>query len=527
MRAGCVVGLNGNSISHRIARFSPGRPLSLGYLIHDNVLNNGEFKRGSTSLIESFPTSLPREGDKGGRLPNNLSESQIVRVWQHQLLDGTRLVTEGGEPIEVIYPGRINDDQGADFRDAVITTSRGLIRGDIEIHVRSSSWREHGHHRDVAYNRVILHVVMWHNARTVTNLQNGREVPILTLSRYIKIPASQGPGSACSPATLNMPCPKIAQRLNTGTVTGFLDSAGEERFLAKVDGFRIELARTGAGQVLYQGIMGALGYSRNKLPFLELARRLPLPVLESITQGEISDEECLAHQQALILGTAGLLPSQRQDWYRGSRHEDEWVDKLERPWASSHRGGVMSPYDWHLFKVRPNNSPVRRLVAISYLILRYREKGILEELVNLVKEVPVSRGCHRLAMGLLVTTNGYWESHFDFGSGSWTGSPTLLGGGRAADIAVNVLLPFTSAWSRATSQPDLEKKAFELYRGYPRLTVNSVERHMTEQLGLNSRLISSAQRQQGIIHIYNNLCTQGRCNDCSLSQLKAGNYVKV
>ena len=93
--------------------------------------------------------------------PAKVSERQIIKIWQHQLLDGTKLTTEGGEPIKIIYPGRINDDRGADFRDAVIATSGELIKGDIEVHVKSSGWRAHRHHQDSAYNQVILHVVMW------------------------------------------------------------------------------------------------------------------------------------------------------------------------------------------------------------------------------------------------------------------------------------------------------------------------------------------------------------------------------
>ncbi|MFC1933092.1 DUF2851 family protein [Chloroflexota bacterium] len=445
---------------------------------------------------------------------NNLSEKEVIKIWQHQLLDRTRLVTEGGEPIEIVYPGRINDDQGADFRDAVIATSRGLIKGDIEVHVKSSGWREHQHHRDAVYNRVILHVVMWHNSKTATTLQNGEEVPTLALYKYIKIPISQCPDLLCSTSTFNMPCLKVGQRLGTGTIAGLLDKAGEERFLAKAARFQTDLTQTEATQSLYQGITGALGYSKNKLPMLKLARRLPLQILESMTQGKISDEECLARQQAVLLGTAGLLPSQCQDRCRENRLEDKWIDKLERLWTSSHRIKAMSHNAWHLFKVRPNNSPVRRLVAMSYLILRYREKGILEELVSLVKEAPVSQGYHRLEKALLVTAGDYWASHFDFGSDSRIRSPTLLGSGRAADITVNVLLPFAFAWSQFTSQPELGMKAFDINRHYPKLAVNSVERHMMEQLGLSRDLVSSAQRQQGLIHIYNTLCTQGRCNCC-------------
>jgi hypothetical protein len=82
-----------------------------------------------------------RQLRKGGRLINNLPESQVIKIWQRLLRYRTELTTEGGEPIKIIYPGRINDDRGADFRDAVITTSQGLIKGDIEVHVKSSGWQ--------------------------------------------------------------------------------------------------------------------------------------------------------------------------------------------------------------------------------------------------------------------------------------------------------------------------------------------------------------------------------------------------
>ena len=60
----------------------------------------------------------------------DISESQVVKIWQYQLLDRSTLVTEDGEWLRVIYPGRINDDRGADFRDAVISTRQGLRKGD-------------------------------------------------------------------------------------------------------------------------------------------------------------------------------------------------------------------------------------------------------------------------------------------------------------------------------------------------------------------------------------------------------------
>jgi adenine-specific DNA glycosylase len=67
----------------------------------------------------------------------------------------------------------------------------------------------------------------------------------------------------------------------------------------------------------------------------------------------------------------------------------------------------------------------------------------------------------------------------------------------------------------------LAKKALNLYYHYPKLAANSVERQMREQLELSSNLVSSARRQQGLIHIYHTLCTQGRCNCCPLRETQA------
>jgi len=457
--------------------------------------------------------------DKGEGLINNIPESLVVKIWQHQMPGRTDLITEDGEPIKVIYPGRINDDHGADLRDAVIATSQGLSKGDIEVHVKSSDWQAHRHHQDPTYNRVILHVVMWHDTGLTTSLQNGGTVPVLALHRYrryIESPASQRPRVASHPAKFNMPCYRAIEQLPTSIITRFLDNAGEERFLAKAARFQAGLAPSEASQLLYEGIMAALGYSKNKLPFLELAAKLPLQTLESLARGKISEEECLARQQALLLGTAGLLPSQRRHWHLKNKIDDQWVEKLEKLWASAPQPEVMSAKSWHLFKVRPSNFPVRRIAAMSYLTLRYREKGIFIEVVNKISEAAISQGHHGLEEALMITAKGYWAFHFDFGAGIRLGIPTLLGRNRAADIVVNVLLPFTFAWSNLISKPELASQVLNLYRHYPRLITNTIERHMSLQLGLTSDLVDSAQRQQGLIHIYNTLCSQGECQSCPL-----------
>jgi hypothetical protein len=447
---------------------------------------------------------------------NALSERAVVEIWQNCLASRADLVTEEGVPIRVIYPGRLNDDRGADLLDAVIFTGQGSVRGDIEVHVKSSSWWAHQHHRDPVYNRVILHVVYWHDTETATNLQNGHKVPTLELRKFIENQINQGENPAYPSGYWSLPCRSTVNRWNTSIMGGILDTAGEARFLAKAANYRAALTQTEASQVLYQGIMEALGYAKNKHQLLKLAHRMPLYRLESVASRKISDSECLAQQQALLMGTAGLLPSQRSRQYRAVTPYDAWVDKLERAWATSREMVTMSEDDWHLFKVRPSNYPARRIVAMSYLLLRYRERGILKELVNRLCQETIDMCCRRLERALQVTADGYWARYLDFGLPGRDGLPALLGGGRAADIVVNVLIPFTAAWSQLNSRQELARKALELYRHYPRLAINTVERHMRNQLGINRYLVNSAQRQQGLIHIYKTLCSQGKCDSCPI-----------
>jgi hypothetical protein len=449
---------------------------------------------------------------------NAFSEKAVVEIWHNRLAGRTDLVTKEGEPIRVIYPGRPNNDRGADLLDAVISTSQGLVRGDIEVHIKSSSWRAHHHHWDPVYNRVVLHVVYWHDTEMSINLQNGEKVPTLELCKFVENQTDQYQNPAFPSIYWSLPCRNAVNRWNTSIMGSILDTAGEERFLTRAADYRAALAQTEASQVLYQGIMGALGYAKNKYQLLELAHRMPLHRLESVAYSKISDSECLAQQQALLMGTAGLLPSQRSNQHRAGTPHDEWVDKLEKVWATSREIVTMSEDDWYLFKVRPSNYPARRIVAMSYLLLRYRERGILKELVNRLCQETVDSGYSGLERALRVTADGYWAKYLDFGLPGREGLPALLGSGRAADIVVNVLIPFTVAWSQLNSRQELARKARELYGCYPRLAVNTLERHMINQLGISRYLVNSAQRQQGLIHIYKTLCSQGKCDSCPLGR---------
>jgi len=294
-----------------------------------------------------------------------------------------------------------------------------------------------------------------------------------------------------------------------------LNTAGEERFKQKAMHFQADVlgpalralsVGEAAGQVFYRGMMRALGYAKNTEPFEDLADRVPLTSIEA--------REGLVLKQALLLGTAGLLPSQRR---QGEFANGKEFQELEQKWHSA--GGevkTMTENDWNFSHIYPNNSPVRRIVAQSHLIERYSDRSLLAGILQLVKDAPLSRGHSVLQNGLTVDSHGYWQDHFDFDVGSKTKISALLGNGKAGEIMVNVVLPFAFSWGELSNEAKLIENALGLYRNYPRLAENCITRHMTNQLSLKDPCGLTACHQQGLIHIFRNYCREGRCSECPL-----------
>ena len=145
----------------------------------------------------------------------------------------------------------------------------------------------------------------------------------------------------------------------------------------------------------------------------------------------------------VLFGSAGLLPFQRLGGKRTLTEEAE-VAEWELIWRSSKINRAMNYSDWHFFRVRPANSPVRRLAALSYLLNKCRRTGLLRYTLDLVEDSSGDNAHQFIQSGLLIPGQGYWANHVDFGVTSTRGI-VLLGRSKAAEIVVNVILPFAYA----------------------------------------------------------------------------------
>lgn len=211
---------------------------------------------------------LPGQGSRP-----NVREAEYAARWANGWWRGRSLRTAGGDRYTVIYQGRRGGGAGPDFRDAVLARPDGTrIHGDVELHLRASGWREHGHETDTRYAGVVLHIVFTplpSHAGTETPLPLGGAAPIAVLDR--NIPSS-------NPAASSLwPCARLAQRLGGRRLRELLLGAGHARFTQHEARFHRDIATAEAearmsgatlwtprDRVLFVAIAEGLGYGRDR-----------------------------------------------------------------------------------------------------------------------------------------------------------------------------------------------------------------------------------------------------------------------
>jgi hypothetical protein len=350
----------------------------------------------------------------------------------------------------------------------VAHTTGELLTGDVELHVDAPDWNAHRHHVDPNYNGVILHVVMSPKGERSSRQQSGTRAPMMSLGPS----AGELGGSGIHPVD-NVRRMKDAAR---GDLEGLLDRAGDQRFYARGRGFSLGLEAGDPDQVLYVGLMEALGYAANRKPFLKLSRLVPFRELRALRHEPASTR--LLALKALLVCAAGLLS------FVASRVE---AVEMEGMWRRLPRTGAMDADEWNHFRVRPANHPARRVAGAAYLMDRYVESGLVHGLRGDIRQGDARHLVRRLTV------------------------QPFIGPGRARELAVNVVLPCLHAWGGLRREQALQRLSLELYRGFPGLQDNEITREMKRLLSpeIDAVRTTGARRHQGLIHLYKTMLAGG------------------
>ncbi|MBI4329227.1 MAG: DUF2851 family protein [Chloroflexi bacterium] len=447
-------------------------------------------------------------------------ESDLAQAWRERRYregpDGLR--TMDGRRLHVVSPGRPNSDRGPDFLAALLRLEgTGLVQGDVEVHLRASDWEGHGHQADPHYFGVVLHVVLAAEGRRETLLPEGAPIPLLELP-----PETWTPGEDAAKGVHPHGTPYLERTLLREN-RRLLEAAGEERFATKAAALAAEIGVVGPEQALYEALMAALGYSKNTDPFRELAQRLPFSLLQGIAGG-VQGSEREVRLAGLLFGTARLLPSLRGVTAKGVHPLgtpspgtgiprgtplgrtvplDEYGRQVEEAWRVWGELEPLPAGSWRLFRVRPDNHPVRRIAAADALLARSLDRGLVETTLRAVGgRRDEKEAIAPLLEALRVGPEGYWADHGDFGRPR-PRATALLGRSRALEVMVNVTLPFLAAYADWSGNPSLKTTALAIYRSSPSLAENGLVLWAASQL-LPSRagsLATGALRQQGLLHL--------------------------
>ena len=383
-----------------------------------------------------------------------LSEADLVSLWEGQRFPREALRTREGRRFRVIYRGRRTGGPGPDFRDAVIATREELLRGDVELHVRTSDFRRHGHQRDPAYDSVVLHLVFKHDENTDTELSCGCRVPVAALNDWVEGRALEIRRWLERPVSWREPCHTAVERLGDQGAAGALDRLGDMRFRSRsAEAAKAIRGGADADSLMWSGIVEALGYG--------------------------------GQRELMAVVAAGVDWGEMRAAMAGQRAAERRAGALAKLMAALESGRLKVPLV--LRPMRPANRPEARVKAAAVLASRFAPRGILTALTPPVMEAARGRSSWLIEM---LTVTG------------------LTGRARSIEILTNAILPVIAA----AGEDSLAEAA---YRALPMPVRYGGVKHI--HAALAGEVPLTARRQQGMLYLLKQYCTQGGCGRCQLS----------
>lgn len=431
-------------------------------------------------------------------MKESFQERFLHTIWsRHDQFLADDLKLADGTAVVIQNPGVYNDFRGGpDFLGAEILIDGVLIQGDIELHREQKDWSRHEHDGDPKYAKVVLHVVLEREED-----EAAPDLPTLILRDNLNFSRrdfwrelfeahyARTPELPCFPKNLAIPVRKKAKVI-TQMATARLDEL-IGRYVAKSE---IDLY-----DEVYARTLDALGFSENRTPFDELSRILPIDLLVDIREAE-AETDLESIFEALYLGAAGLLsqPSAEYD-----EEVNEYLLDVNARWEALKVDyeipNALTENDWTFFRIRPLNSPYRRVAAAARLAVAY----FSYEDFSIANEIEEPKG------------RSFWHKHTSY-TNTLTEPQALLGDERRRAIRLNVILPARIALAKLNGQKepkDLRHEWMEYRSGSSARYVHVVSEELMESLPL-----TSTGDEQGALFLYRNYCSQVRCSECPIGQ---------
>ena len=421
----------------------------------------------------------------------NSAARQIPERWLYWTFQRRELLkpdifTAGGRPLKIIFPGFRNTSDGPDFFDAVIEIGGTRYSGDVEFHRTAEEWYRHGHHQDPRYRRVILHVLWECSGRPAAG--RGPAIPRFSIRAHLK-------------PSLNNWRQKM-QYLDTnygffyGAEIGseldlnYLETLAWQRFQRKADRVREWSRFFSFGDLLFVVLAEVLGYRHNQQPMRQLLWNVPPSKIYAQFGVCRRSPEVL---WSYLLHCAGLKAPRMQFAWRRCPPGSDFRDISP----------VFSASDWQFRRVRPLNHPHFRLAAIAFLLYRYQQPTLFEELLDLCsRRLPIQA----LLPSILAVLGQPYPDNFQNVLAGGRKKPAIprhvMGRQRIHQFLVNAMLPLFYVWAEKTANPGFRSYLGDLYFQCPACESSNHFRKVDESPMLPAvkmRVRRFAAYQQGIL----------------------------
>lgn len=419
-----------------------------------------------------------------------MKEEFLHYLWKYSLYDQDKLCDNSGNKIIIIYPGEYNRDSGPDFFNARISIAGIVWAGNVEIHTKSSHFYNHGHHKDPAYNNVILHVVVENDKQVFS--EKGEE--LLTVGLTFDHNLYEKYHSLVNNPYI-IACQDEVADLDKLFIRHWLNSLVIERLQSKSDLVLKIFNETGKDwdETFYRLLSRYFGFRVNTEPFEMLATAIPFRIIRKHADNRFQIE-------SLLFGTAGLLD---EGLFRETINDDYYNDLLKEYKVLSAKYSLHSLHGkvWKFSRLRPANFPTLRISQLSALLL------LTGALFSKVLEI---RNIKQIKKIFEVSASDYWKSHFVFGKNSRQSSKTT--GSQASDIfLINVVVPVIFAYGKIRDCHDNCERALTFLEDIP-AEKNSITNDW-KKAGIEAE---SAFYSQALIQLRNNYCKKRRCLDCRI-----------
>ncbi|NPA68680.1 MAG: DUF2851 family protein [Chlorobi bacterium] len=417
---------------------------------------------------------------------NDITEDFLHFIWKNKMFDTENLVDDSGNKIEIINTGTQNTNAGPDFFNAKIKINNTLWAGNIEIHKKSSDWYKHNHHKDKAYNNVILHVSI-DNDKTVFN-EKLRQIPALTIKYNGKLLKNY---KELKNKNTDITCKKIIPKINKYELNAWLSAILTERTEEKTKCAKSVLKQTNNNyeEMLYITTAKAFGFKINALPFKMLAESLPLKIISKHKTNKFQTE-------ALLFGQAGML--------KNTNINDPFYLKLKNEYKFLKHKYKLTPTDpelWKFMRVRPSNFPTIRISQFA---------DLLHKSTHLFSKITEAKNIRDIEKLFEIQAGNYWNTHYRFGQESSFKKKTF---GKSArnNILINTVIPVLFLYGKEKDKPEIIEKAINFLENI-KAEKNKITKKW-EDAGLK---IKNAYFSQSLIQLYNTYCINKKCLDCRI-----------